>query len=96
MIWPDVITGGSFFADQFTPTSDSLTLATLSFTATAQGTSALSFSRVVLGDEWGVGFDPILNTGTVTASAPVPEPATMLLFSTGIAGLIGSRIRRKK
>jgi hypothetical protein len=27
---------------------------------------------------------------------PVPEPATMLLFGTGIAGLAGSRLRRKK
>ena len=28
--------------------------------------------------------------------APVPEPTTMLLFGTGLAGLAGSRIRRKK
>lgn len=27
---------------------------------------------------------------------PTPEPATMLLFGTGIAGLVGSRIKRKK
>jgi hypothetical protein len=27
---------------------------------------------------------------------PVPEPATMFLFGTGLAGLIGSKIRRKK
>ncbi len=30
------------------------------------------------------------------ASAPVPEPTVMLLFGTGLAGLIGSRMRKKK
>lgn len=29
-------------------------------------------------------------------SAPVPEPATMLIFGTGLVGLIGSRLRKKK
>ena len=31
-----------------------------------------------------------------SSSAPVPEPATMLLFSTGLAVLVGARIKRTK
>ena len=32
----------------------------------------------------------------IMAMAPVPEPATMLLFGAGIAGFAGLRLRRKK
>jgi hypothetical protein len=38
-------------------------------------------------------IDNVVVNGT---SAPVPVPATILLFGTGLAGLAGGRFRRKK
>ena len=35
-------------------------------------------------------------SATFPGADPVPEPATMILFGTGIAGLAGTRLRRKK
>lgn len=37
----------------------------------------------------------VYEPGQGGGGAPVPEPATMLLFGTGLAGLVGSRLRKK-
>lgn len=42
-----------------------------------------------------VGYGMAILPGRIEA-APVPEPASMLLMGIGIAGLAGSRLRRKK
>ena len=48
-----------------------------------------------LGDEsWAI--DNVRVYADNSGPAPVPEPATMLLFGTGLAGLVGGRMRRKK
>jgi len=67
---------------------DSFTLATVFFTGISLGTSLLSFSDVILGDDWGEPLSATLESGTVS---PVPEPGTILLLSSGLLGLVGFR-----
>jgi hypothetical protein len=73
--WPldlDIFQAGNF------------TLATLTFNTLAVGFSPLEISIIALGDSWG---DPLSATVENGSISPVPEPATILLLVSGMAGL---------
>jgi hypothetical protein len=69
------------------------------FTHAATGSIILTETSNVLfgvGDSFYFDNDGGISLHLTGGMAPTPEPSTMLLMATGIAGLVGSRIRRKK
>jgi hypothetical protein len=69
------------------------TLATLSFTTLAAGTSPLTLSQAIVDDAFGARLAADTVGGSVTVAQAVPEPATLLLVG---AGLLVWRLGRRR
>ena len=72
----------------FTHTGGSLTL---SFIGTPSQPEQLNGNTGFYDEPWALD-----NVSVSSLSEPIPEPATILLFGTGLASLAGARFRRKK
>ena len=73
--------------------ADTFTLATLTFDAIGVGTSALNFTKTIMGDAFGQPLPVTTSSGEVIVSAPTP--ATLVLLGVGLMGLAVSGSRKQ-
>jgi hypothetical protein len=79
--------------------ADHFTLAVLHFSARAAGTSALHLTVNALGDAAGAALPATITDGAISVEGagpiPTPEPGSIVLVTSGLAGLLGyARVRR--
>lgn len=73
---------------------DTFTLATLEFSADAEGIAVFDSTYFILSDEAGLLEIPVTDfIGASVEVAPVPVPAALWLFASGLIGLLGLRKR---
>jgi len=103
LLSPDV--AGSYFGLPGSgPNGDNILLASLSFTPLMTGSFSLGITSDLSDMNEGLGswlYGPLdltnsINIDVASAAAPVPEPGTILLFGTGLAGFVGFRKKFKK
>lgn len=104
---PDFV-GGLYIG--FGNAGQSVELATLSFQALQAGTGTIDifgmFDDMFYGLFYSVGYDDIIgglgdesiqgNVDVTVNAAPVPEPSTIILMLTGLAGVVGFKKRRNQ
>ncbi|MHA1279955.1 MAG: PEP-CTERM sorting domain-containing protein [Candidatus Helarchaeota archaeon] len=99
--FPDTDVAGSAFPGVI---GNGILLASLSFTSLSEGNFSLGIISELSDMNEGLNswvYGPIdltnsINIDVASAAAPVPEPGTILLFGTGLAGLVGFRKKFKK